>query len=362
MIGAPAMWIVLVLVACLLQPTQLLAQEDPEFLLKQEETKETKPKLCPCDGDKEEKEEKFPYWDFVIKFGSQLSLSQSSGVVGVQNGGTRAIGGNIHFEANWARNRHEVRNRVDINALFIKTPNTSWLSAADQLDIESVYQFRAKPWFGPFVRAGFTTSMFVGRDLRPNDVDYRLNNEAVIPPKRLDQTQLRLTDPFKPITLVQTVGIFFNPIREEAYNLDIRTGIGGREVFTDGQFGLLDDTATTDIVEVVSLQDYQQAGWELIVMLRGELFEKKLSYYAGAELLFPFVRSKRRDVFNQGAADTTRNIELIDKTFRAGLAYSIASWATLIYEFRVVHQPQLIDRYQIQNSVGFEASYSVYGD
>ena len=340
-------------------PLGVRAQEDPEFLLSQKETRE-KQEVCKCKEGPEDDEQKFPYWEFVLKFGSQVSLTQNRGVVGAQDGGSRAIGGNVHFEANWARNKHEVRNAVDVNALFIKTPNTKgWLSAADLLDIESVYQYRAKPYFGPFARAGFAASMFVGRDLRANSVDYDIDDGQLV---IADATQLRLTDPFKPITLLQSVGVFFNPIREEAYNLDIRTGIGAREVFADGQLGLLDKADTPGTVEVVTLQDYQQAGIELIAMLRGELFEKKLSYYAGGEFLLPFVRSKRVDVFNEDAKDTRKNVELIDKTFRVGVAYKLAKWATLIYEFRVVHMPQLIDRYQIQNSIGFEAGYSVYAD
>jgi hypothetical protein len=50
---------------------------------------------------------------------------------------------------------------------------------------------------------------------------------------------------------------------------------------------------------------------------------------------------------------------VIDKRFRLGVAYRIASWATVLYEVRLVHQPQLVDEYQIQHNFGFKASYSV---
>ena len=351
MFRALQLWIVAIVLVGSMVPESSFAQEKPEYLLTHKETKENPKAPCACKEEKEEEEEEDPSnWEFKLQFGSIFALSQNNNVVGVQNGGTRSIGGEVHFEANWARNRHEVYNRADVTALFIKTPNTGgWVTASDLLELETTYQFRAKKYIGPFVRAGFATSMFVGRDLRTNSVDYELEDGTLLE----DRTRLRLTDPFKPITLQQTVGVFFNPIREEGYNLDIRTGLGAREVFADGQRGLDDDNATPSIVETTDLEDYVQAGWEVIVALRGELFEKKVSYYLTGEFLLPFYRSNKN-------GDDRNAVELMTKTVRFGLAYRIAKWATLLYEIRLVHEPQLIDKYQIQNSVGFKASYSVY--
>src|SRR5262249_54074504 len=105
--------------------------------------------------------------------------------------------------------------------------------------------------------------------------------------------------------------------------------------------------------ELVDLHDYLQAGVEFIVMARGQLLEdNKIQYFAGGELLLPLVRTRQ-------PGDDRNDFEVIDKRFRVGVAYKLASWATILYEFRVVHQPQLIDQYQIQNNFGFQASYSV---
>ncbi len=332
-----------------LMSTLASAQEKPEYLLTHGQTKEKSAPRAPCPTPTAPEQPVSPpsEWDFKLRFGSVFQLSSNSNVIGKGNGTSRSIGADVHGEANWARQRHEVRNRLDVNVVFIKTPNTSgWVSATDSLELENIYQYRALPWTGPFTRVGMSTSMFIGRDLRVNSVQYQLPDGSLSEAK----TELRLNDPLRPFTLLQTVGGFFNPVREQEFDLDFRGGLGAREIFADGQLGVRDDNDTPGIVEIVELRSYVQAGIELIGMSRGILFEKKLQYFFGGEFLLPLLRSQ---------PDERSAFALLDKRVRLGLAYQIAAWATLLYEIRLVHQPQLLDRYQIQNSFGFKASYSV---
>jgi hypothetical protein len=325
------------------------AQEDPKYLLKHKQTKapETAPPQCPEPAKPAEPQGP---WEFKFRVGSLFQFNSSKGVVGQRDGTSRSLGADLHAEANWTGGRHEVKNRIDVNVVFIKTPNTrSWVTASNLLELESIYQYRLEPWAGPFTRAGFSTSIFVGRDLRTNAVRYQLPDGTLVGP----QTDIRLTDPFYPMTFLQTAGFFVNPVRTKPFDLDFRAGGGAREVLADGQLGVLDDSMTTDIVELVALRDYSQAGVELIVMARGELLdEKRLQYFAGGELLLPLI-------WTDIPGDDRGSFDLLDKRLRLGVAYKLASWATLLYEIRVVHQPQLVDEVQIQNNFGFKAGYSV---
>jgi len=323
------------------------AQEKPKYLLTRKQTKKKVDK-CKC-VKKKKKPKKAKDWTFRLRIGSIFQLNSNRAVVGKRDGTTRTIGADLHGEANWKKGRNEVRNRLDINVLFIKTPNTrTWVSGTDIFEVENIYQFRAGPTWGPFTRLGAATSMFVGRDLRTNSVQYEFPDGSL----SAEQTELRLTDPFKPVTLIQTAGLYLNPVRYKQFDLDIRVGAGAREVFANGQLGVQDDAATTSIVEVINLRNYSQAGAELIVMARGIFYKKKVQYFAGGEFLLPVIRTKEM-------GDNRKLVDLIDKKIRLGIAYRIARWATLLYEIRLVHQPQLIDQYQIQNNVGFKASYSV---
>jgi hypothetical protein len=341
-------------VACLLvaATAPAAAQEDPQYLLKHKQTKAATPADCKCppEGEDKPKEEAPPKpWQFRFRAGSLFQLNSNKGVVGQRDGTSRSIGADLHAEANWTGGRHEVKNRADVAAVFIKTPNlSSWVTASNLLEVESIYQYRVRPWAGPFTRLQVTTSMLVGSDLRTNSVQYQLPDGSLTG----QRTELRLTDPFRPTTFLQTVGGFVNPVREKAFDLDFRAGVGFREVLADGQLGVKDLSATPAIVELVALEDYWQAGVELITMVRGELWEKRIQYFAGGEFLLPVVRTRRE-------GDDRSAFEVLDKRIRVGVALRLASWATILYEIRVVHQPQLLDEVQIQNNFGFKATYSV---
>jgi hypothetical protein len=341
--------ILLVTLALSLPLASALAQEETKYILTHKQTKPAAPPPVKCTEVPAKPAGPPGPWELKFRAGSLFQFNSSKGVVGQRDGQSKSFGVDLHAEANWTGGKHEERNRLDLSAVFIKTPNlSSWVVASNVLELENIYQYRVVPWAGPFVRAMVTTSMLVGRDLRTNTVQYQLPDGTMTGPR----TDLRLTDPFRPTTFLQTVGGFVNPVRTKPFDLDFRAGIGVREVIADGQLGVQDRSDTPSIVELVDLHDYWQAGFELIVMARGELLDERIQYYAGGEFLLPVVRGKE-------PGDERNAFEVLDKRFRIGVAYKIASWATVVYEFRVVHQPQLIDEYQIQNNFGLKASYSV---
>ncbi|MEZ4363420.1 MAG: hypothetical protein R3B48_24815 [Kofleriaceae bacterium] len=346
--------VVLFLLALCARSRPALAQEKPEYLLKKAQTN-ARPKddKCPCPDaapppPPAAPEVKSP-WEFKVRVGSVFSLSQSKSVVGKIDGTTRSFQLDVHAEANWSCGKQEVRNRLDTNDIIVKTQNTGrWLPASDFVELESIYQYYAHPRFGPFARAGLKTSVFLGRDLRTNAVQYVLPDGS----RTSERTEYRLTDRFLPMTLLQSVGAFYNPVQSEHFDIDVRGGLGVREVFADGQLGLQDDAMTKDLVELVGLSSYTEGGVELITMARGEVYEEQVSYYVGAEFLLPVVRSSQR-------GDDRSAWELLSKTVRIGLAYRLAKAATILYELRLVHQPQLIDSVQILNNVGFKATFNL---
>lgn len=326
------------------------AQEKPEYLLKKEQTnKRPVDPNCACNPPVPPAPQKPKPWQFKFRIGSVFQLSASRAVVGRIDGTTRSFNLDLHGEANWRCHKHEVRNRLDTNDLIVKTQNTGrWVPAADFVELESIYQFHAYPKVGPFARAGLKTSVFLGRDLRTNAVRYALPDGSFTD----ERTELRLTDRFRPATFVQSIGAFYNPVRREHFDIDLRGGIGVREVVANGQLGLKDDPMTTDIVELVALRSYVEAGLEAIAFVRGESWKERVSWYAGGEFLLPVVRT--RDTGDQRGA-----IELMSKTIRLGIAYKLAKAATVIYELRLVHQPQLIDSVQVLNNFGFKATFDL---
>lgn len=340
---------VLIAIGVGLVSRRLEAQEKTEYLLKKEQTNKrpTEP-ACQCSPVAKPPEKPKP-WQFKLRVGSVFQLSSSRAVVGRIDGTTRSFNLDVHGEANWKCHKHEVRNRVDTNDLIVKTQNTGrWVPAADFVELESIYQYHASPRVGPFARAGLRSSVFLGRDLRTNAVMYELPDGSLTGPR----TEKRLTDRFVPLTLVQSAGVFYNPVKKPHFDVDLRGGLGVREVFADGQLGLKDDPATTDTVELVGLHSYAEAGVEAIVFVRGESWKEKVSYYLGGEFLLPLVRTSE-------PGDDRSATDLISKTIKLGLAYKLAKAATILYELRIVHQPQLIESVQVLNNFGFKATFDL---
>ncbi len=340
----------IVCVAALLSARTALAQEKPEYLLKKEQTNKRPDEPCNCTPIVVPAPPVEPSpWTFRLRLGSVFQISQNKSVVGRLDGTSRSFQADVHGEANWACGKHEVRNRLDTNTVIVKTQNTGrWVPASDFIELESIYQYHAHPKLGPFVRAGLRTSVFLGRDLRTNAVQYELPDMSLTAPR----TEYRLTDRFLPLTLIQSAGVFFNPIRAKRYDVDLRIGLGVRQTFANDQLGVIDESETKDIVELVALRSYVEAGLETVAMFRAELWNERISTYAGVETLIPLVRTSQ-------PGDTRSALELTSKLVRFGLAYRIGKSATVLYELRLVHQPQLIDVVQIQNNAGFKATFNL---
>jgi hypothetical protein len=198
--------------------------------------------------------------------------------------------------------------------------------------------------FGPYARFALDTQMFPGLDVRAARVDYAIAN--------LDGTttalrgrRLELTDPFAPLNLRESLGVFYQPFREERINLEARAGLGALETFAAGNLAVDDDDATA-VVEVKELDDSFMVGGEAVVNVWGFLDETKyVSYTAGLGVLIPFVTSEL------AAGDDRSLIELTNVEGNAGLSVKLFDWASLGYRFVVSRQPLLVDQWQVQNNL-----------
>ncbi|MBW2523390.1 MAG: hypothetical protein JRI23_04420, partial [Deltaproteobacteria bacterium] len=168
--------------------------------------------------------------------------------------------------------------------------------------------------------------MFGGTDVRAAPVDYVVTN--------LDGTtttytgrRLGLTDPFQPFTLRESLGVFYQPLRKDYLELELRGGLGAEEVFAAGGIAVADDGATPEI-EAVQLDDSYQLGAELVANAWGFIDEaKRVSYTVGVGALFPFVTS------DLPAGDDRGLGELISFEGTVGLNVKIVDWASIGYRF-----------------------------
>ncbi len=285
-------------------------------------------------------------WVPKIDLGAAISFGDNRGVVGQVDGATINLGFKFATFLAYYKGKHEWRNSFGLGAGITKTPALDeFVKSRDLLALESVYLYHYLPWFGPFARVSLDTPMFRGADVRPEAVPYSI--------ARLDGStdtvvarRLPLSDPFKPMTLKESVGPFARPYESDPFSFEARLGLGARETFAANQLAV-DDNKDTPEIEVKELDDVYQLGGELVAAIWGELGSSRVSYRLGLDMMTPFAYSALAPGDDRGALELT-NVEL-----SALLTVKIVEWASFNYEFKALRQPQLLDRFQLQNNMLF---------
>ncbi|MBK6847740.1 MAG: hypothetical protein IPG96_09460 [Proteobacteria bacterium] len=286
-------------------------------------------------------------WVGDLSLGSSVALSQSSNVVGRIDGTSFAVGLKVNGALDWTRDVHEWRNSLTLGETFTRTPAVDqFVKTNDQLLLESIYLYhlRRLPWLGPFARFKLTTALFPGEDVRAAPVSY------VGAVTRTADT-LRLTDALTPTTLQEMLGVFGKPLDRKDLALELKAGFEARQMIADGQLALADDAATPE-VEVVALQHVVQGGPSLGLIAKGQLSEGRVLYAGLAEAMIPAIN-------NQASGDDRSTLELTNVNLELNLSFKLVSWASVDYQLRAVREPQLIDKWQLQNNLLLSFSYAL---
>jgi hypothetical protein len=283
-----------------------------------------------------------PRVDVGAAIGATASVNDNRNVIGQTDGSTITFGYKVDFGLAWLNGKHEWRDAVFIAQSLTKTPAIApVLKSQDALRFETIYLFHALPWVGPFVRLAGDGPVLAGFDDRAAPTAYVVRhvdgtNEA------LTATHLRLTDMFRPYNLSESAGPFFRPVRSEPVNVELRVGGAARQTFAAHQLAIADDKATPE-VEVDELQSFYQAGAEAALAIWGKPAEDRVIYKTGVEVMMPFYRSDTLTAQDKSVLALTNVIAYATASFK------LVSWATVDYDLRVVRQPQLIDKVQVQN-------------
>ncbi len=283
-------------------------------------------------------------WSHTLNLGAALQVSGSNRVPGQQDGATFTVSLHLAYDGELWRGNHELRLHGALDEAISRTPLIDeFVKASDNLEFEAVYYYHLTnaPWFGPFARASARTSLFQGFDVRAEEVTYVQDGEETV------ADRLQLTNSFSPTFLKQSVGVFARPISEETLALDIRLGAGARETIANGSY-VLDDDADTDTIETRALQTYNQIGAEGAIELYGA--SNDLTYGANFEVLMPFYDSIDEDLDPVAAT----NYEV-----GANFGARLSSWASVQYEINLLKLPQVVDDWQVTNTLLLSFNYGI---
>ncbi|MBW2733684.1 MAG: hypothetical protein JRH20_14955 [Deltaproteobacteria bacterium] len=300
------------------------------------------------------KKAKIEGWSGDLRLGATFAVASNSNVVGSPDGTTLVLGAQLKGSLAYRSGPHDWRNRLSITETATQAPPLDkLLKSSDALSLESLYFYRiANSWIGPFVRFSLNTALFEGTDYRTENVIYRV--------KGLQRTfdipadELHLSDPFGPLMLQEAVGFFGEPLNKKPIKIELWAAFGARQtLLADQQFALNDDDKTKDIIEVKELEDYAQAGPIAGLSVSGSLVKDVLGYFARGEAMIPVVKT------DLPAGDDRSAIDLMNVLIEAGLSIKVFSWAAINYSFRALREPQLLDRFQLQNSLLLTFTYSL---
>ena len=232
--------------------------------------------------------------ELTIKNGATISLTDSRDVIGVQpNGSTYTFGLKFDGTAIYRRGESEWRNILGINETLSRTPALPEIvKSADALAFETTYLYFVKPWFGPFARFTAATPLFSGYDVRAADTTYDLRRRWRRDPTPNPVRHFDLTDPFRPLTMKETVGPFVRPVTGEKWNVEARVGVGGLQTLAAGQHIITDDERRRK-VEVTTLSNVFQVGGEGSLETWGAIYAKKISLQSGRRRARPVLEQRK---------------------------------------------------------------------
>ncbi|MBT8491538.1 MAG: hypothetical protein KJO07_00645 [Deltaproteobacteria bacterium] len=294
-------------------------------------------------------------WNPALAVSGTVNVVNNTNVVGQVEGTSALFGLGAVGGADYINGKHVVRLTLSLNEGFAKTPVVDdFIKTNDELALESVYNYFLASKLGLYGRAKAATPLFPARAITADPVDYVINPaEMGGMVQTLTTDDLKVASAFKPFNLNYSAGGFAQPLSGEALTVLVRGGLGGRHTFASGVFVQNDDDATPTI-EVQELADVHQLGAELFLGLSGKQQKGRLTYSAGASVLFPFVNN---DDYDRATGELTRY------ALEATASVSVFDWMSVVYKGAIVVDPQLFpedqELTQVQNSLLLTFQYTL---
>lgn len=289
-------------------------------------------------------------WNGELAVGGNANLTSNSQVVGETDGFAALLGLNFTGHLDYVSGPHEWENTLQLSESFARTPSIDrFVKNNDSLDLESLYQYFFVPWAGTFGQATFETSLFTTNNVTGSPRDYEVTrNDGTT--DTFDQLEaFELTGPLTPSSLSETIGLFVKPVRETPFTLSIRGGIGARETFAENAL-VVSESPSSGPIPVESLRNIYQGGAEAFVGAKGKLPDRNISYELGANGFLPLINN---------SVDDRTPTELFRYGLNGNVSFHALEWMSISYNARVLRDPQLIDRTQVQNNVLLNFSYSL---
>ncbi|MBI4816789.1 MAG: hypothetical protein HY791_11055 [Deltaproteobacteria bacterium] len=287
--------------------------------------------------------------DGTLGVAANVSLTGNDSVVGQTDGFSFLFGFALTGGLDYVAGSHEIRNTLSITEAWAQTPALDeMVKTNDVVGLESLYNFFFADSAGAFGRLSLQTNILETEDIRAEKKNF-LITKGVESRELNGVDRVPLTSSFEPLTLAESAGLFWQPIRDEAINAAVRLGIGGRETLADGAL-VVTDIGGTEQIELTELANVFQGGAEAFVGVDGKLSEGRVGYRLGFDALLPVINNDPQE---------RSSVDLLRLGLVGAVSFSVFEWMSLNYQLKVLSDPQLLDQAQIQNNLMLTLNYTL---
>lgn len=285
-------------------------------------------------------------WGQHYRLSGNLSFNENSRVIGKNDGLTTTFGGMFLYEGGYRTPFHNWRYHLSIRQSATKTPEIPKLiKTEDQLllSTEYLYSYITQPAFGPFLAASLELPLFASHDVNAEVTNYVVTYVDGSQDS-FSASEIRLTDPFFPLTLRQSLGLYFFPLEHPEFHLELRSGIESRQIFLEDQLVINDNKDTENVVELRELENIYLAGWLNSARVYGQLHRDAIYYEIFGDVVVPLV-------INESRESNKSKWKLYHLNSGARLVSKLSSWLQLEYAFQLKREPLILDEFQMSHLI-----------
>lgn len=338
----------LVVTAALAVATSARAQEEEAVPV--EDIK----KSVDLEGDEEEAPKEG--WTITLRLGGNFNLTDTRSFVGSEDGTTVQIGFLLGGNAFLRSGQHRWNNELSIQHNQTLTPQLDrFVKGFDLLDFKSTYIYKLKrpEWLGPFGRIALQTPLLPFEIVRIDPFVVQDEAGNALSGTVAPGSGFEITGAFEPLQLRQSVGLFGDPVNEQAFKFQFQVGAGVQQILARDGFSIQDedDSADTLLITVREIESVVEVGAEAEVRFNGEIV-KDVFYYNFLTNAFwaPYSSSDR---------DRSEFADQINLKIKAAIGVVVTEWLEAEYTLNVIRQPQVLDDFQIQNGFQLVLSYNL---
>ncbi len=284
-----------------------------------------------------------------LVLGANGQLVQQRNVVGVSNqtslAGAMFLDGQLAYTVNQHRVSGLLQIEEGVSQIRPQEGETlPLIKTRDRIRTDLLYTWYVNPSFGPYIRSAgesqaFRTNVLVTEDTTLNR---QFSNGDVVTETVAANDTFFVADPWEPTILREGIGLNSRFVNNRWVTLNWRVGFGLRQNLYSGAWLLDDDPATTERIEYVQIESFNQEGIESTIIATARLPGWAV-YATDLELFADFAD------FGRPSAE-----------WRNTLTLRLTRNLSLNYYLNVDLLPQVIETAQLEQSVLLRASWALF--